>query len=199
MTRYLVYQGSSEVPRWSEAFPDLEVLAPHSVLDIANAGDVAWVVVEQGDWIGLCTRLAQKGVLVAVLSFNPASNEAYKAFTTGARGYIHALSTPDILRQVDVVVRNRGIWLWPELMDSLVGGVFKALGGPQSVQPDVLAGLTERERDVALAVAEGRSNKVVARDLGITERTVKAHLGAVFRKLGVKDRMQLILRLSRDR
>lgn len=136
---------------------------------------------------------------MAVLSFNPYSAEAYQAFNAGARGYVHALSTPEVLRQVDIVVRHRGIWLWPELMDSLVGGVFKAMGGAPAVHQDVLEGLTEREKDVALAVAEGQSNKLVARELGITERTVKAHLGAVFRKLGVKDRMQLILRMSRDR
>ncbi|MBY6111729.1 response regulator transcription factor [Halomonas sp. DP1Y21-3] len=199
MTRYLVYQGSSEVPRWNDAFSELEVVAPHSVIDHAVKGDLAWVVVEGGDWTGLCTRLASKGVLVSVLSFNPHSAEAYEAFTAGARGYVHALSTPEVLRQVDVVVRHRGIWLWPELMDSLVGGVFKAMGGAPAVHHDMLEGLTEREKDVALAVAEGQSNKLVARELGITERTVKAHLGAVFRKLGVKDRMQLILRLSRDR
>ena len=199
MTRYSVYQGSSEVPRWSDTFSDLEVVAPHSVLDYATKGDVAWIVVEAGDWTGLCSRLTAKGVLVAVLSFNPYSAEAYQAFNAGARGYVHALSTPEVLRQVDIVVRHRGIWLWPELMDSLVGGVFKAMGGAPAVHQDVLEGLTEREKDVALAVAEGQSNKLVARELGITERTVKAHLGAVFRKLGVKDRMQLILRMSRDR
>ncbi len=51
---------------------------------------------------------------------------------------------------------------------------------------------------MALAVAEGRSNKEVARQLDITERTVKAHLGAVFRKLGVRDRMQLVLWLAKQ-
>ena len=86
-----------------------------------------------------------------------------------------------------------------EAFVKLVGGVFKAMGGAPAVHHDMLEGLTEREKDVALAVAEGQSNKLVARELGITERTVKAHLGAVFRKLGVKDRMQLILRLSRER
>ena len=46
------------------------------------------------------------------------------------------------------------------------------------------------------AVAEGLTNKVVAARLGITERTVKAHLGAVFEKLGLRDRVQLVLQLA---
>ena len=52
------------------------------------------------------------------------------------------------------------------------------------------------ELEVALAVAGGKSNREVAEQLFIAERTVKAHLGAVFEKLGVRDRLQLALRLS---
>lgn len=186
------------MPGWEEAFPEVQIGAPRLVEEQVCREDLVWIVVEQDDWVGLCSRLSATGVLVAVMSFNPHSAEAYRAFNAGARGYVHALSAPETLRRVDVVIRNQGFWVWHELMDSLVGGVFKALGGADSVRSGVLDELTDRERDVALAVAEGRSNKVVARDLGITERTVKAHLGAIFRKLDVKDRMQLILRLSRD-
>jgi len=49
---------------------------------------------------------------------------------------------------------------------------------------------------VARVVSAGRSNKEVAAQLFISERTVKAHLGAVFEKLGVRDRLQLVLRLA---
>ena len=45
---------------------------------------------------------------------------------------------------------------------------------------------------------EGCSNKEVARQLDITERTVKAHLGAIYRKLGVRDRMQLVLKMAKQ-
>jgi DNA-binding NarL/FixJ family response regulator len=50
-----------------------------------------------------------------------------------------------------------------------------------------------RERQVAESVARGSTNKEIARVMGITERTVKAHLTASFEKLGVRDRMQLAL------
>jgi DNA-binding NarL/FixJ family response regulator len=53
-----------------------------------------------------------------------------------------------------------------------------------------------REAQVARAVAVGRSNKEVADLLFISERTVKAHLSAVFEKIGVRDRLQLVLRLA---
>ena len=62
-----------------------------------------------------------------------------------------------------------------------------AEGGAWSVS------LTEREREVAIAVAQGASNKEIARQLDITERTIKAHVGAILEKLGVRDRLQLSL------
>jgi two-component system NarL family response regulator len=55
--------------------------------------------------------------------------------------------------------------------------------------------LTHREREIAALVAHGGSNKQIARRLAITERTVKAHLTEVFRKLGVADRLRLALLL----
>lgn len=53
--------------------------------------------------------------------------------------------------------------------------------------------LSQRERQVAEAASRGSTNKEIARTMGITERTVKAHLSAVFEKLDVRDRMQLSL------
>ena len=56
-----------------------------------------------------------------------------------------------------------------------------------------LQALTAREQQVALAVAGGASNKEVARTLNITERTIKAHVSAIFQKLGARDRLHLSL------
>jgi DNA-binding NarL/FixJ family response regulator len=53
--------------------------------------------------------------------------------------------------------------------------------------------LTDRELDVLRLVAEGMANKQIARKLGISERTVKAHLTSVFQRLGVSDRVQAAL------
>ena len=58
------------------------------------------------------------------------------------------------------------------------------------------AQLTARERQIAHSVASGRSNKEIAAQMRISEKTVKAHLGAVFQKLGVRDRLQLVVRMA---
>lgn len=59
--------------------------------------------------------------------------------------------------------------------------------------PDPLAGLSPREREVLGALLEGMPNKLIARRLGISEKTVKTHLTNVFRQLGVTDRVQAVL------
>ena len=65
-------------------------------------------------------------------------------------------------------------------------------------QIDLLASVSKREREVIALVAEGLSNKAIAKDLNITEKTVKAHLTNIFSKLGLKDRLQLAL-YAKDR
>jgi DNA-binding NarL/FixJ family response regulator len=57
--------------------------------------------------------------------------------------------------------------------------------------------LTDRERDVLRLVAAGKPNKLIARELGISEKTVKAHLTSIFRSIGVDDRTQAALWASR--
>jgi DNA-binding NarL/FixJ family response regulator len=78
-----------------------------------------------------------------------------------------------------------------------------AAGLPQDAMrraaADRLSMLTRREQEVARAVANGSSNKEVARQLGITERTVKAHIGAVFQKLNARDRLHLALIVNGQR
>ncbi len=99
-----------------------------------------------------------------------------------------------------LVVTNQGIWVGQELLAKVLGGSFKTLQqrhqGASFQYSEYLELLTERERGVALAVARGATNKEVARQLDITERTVKAHLSAIFKKLAVRDRLQLILKLA---
>jgi two-component system nitrate/nitrite response regulator NarL len=68
---------------------------------------------------------------------------------------------------------------------------------PANGARDLAAVLTQRELEVARTVVSGASNKEIARQLGITERTVKSHVGAIFEKLQVRDRLQLAM-LIRD-
>ncbi|MCS7008059.1 MAG: response regulator transcription factor [Gaiellaceae bacterium] len=80
----------------------------------------------------------------------------------------------------------------------------RALLGARREARAVADALSEREREVLAMVAEGLPNKLIARRLGISEKTVKAHLTNVFRRIGVTDRTQAALwaerhGLTRDR
>ncbi|WP_224419739.1 MULTISPECIES: response regulator transcription factor [Modicisalibacter] len=185
------------VPRWTEAFPGAVLCTPAQVSAQAGPEDHVWILADLDDWAGLVLKLARREAIVVVLAYRPDVSQAFQALDAGARGYAHALSAPALLQQVALVTANQGLWVWPELLQQVVGATFRLLCDDGKRVPEVvLDGLTSRERDVALAVAAGKSNKEVARQLDITERTVKAHLGAVFRKLHVRDRMQLVLALS---
>ena len=66
---------------------------------------------------------------------------------------------------------------------------------PPAVPPRGQVALTPREQQIALAIADGRTNRDIAAKLGITEQTVKNHLTSIFEKVGVDNRLQLGLAL----
>lgn len=184
--------------RWHEAFEDAVVVADVAeVVRAAAAGTLVWVDVSRREWI-LMLRAQRPDLPLVALSLNPSADEGMSAFEAGVRGYCHALGVPELLRQVAVVVANGGLWLGAELMARAAAAVTRlAASEPSEAVAEILHQLTPRERAVALQVAGGASNKEVARRLDITLRTVKAHMGAIFEKLGVRDRLQLVLLLRR--
>jgi len=129
----------------------------------------------------IVAELADVHVLV-LTSFSD-QKKIVDAIHAGAEGYLLKNAEPDqILAGIRAVARG-GLPLDPMVARALL----TARRLPAAVQ------LTDRERDVLLLVRDGMPNKLIARRLGITERTVKAHLGSVFQRLGVTDRTQAAL------
>lgn len=195
MSRHVLLTAQGrEQGRWREAFPDLRVVPDaDQAIRLAGVGSVIWVDVLLPGAIA-AVRKARPELALVALSLNPGAAEGMTAFEAGVRGYCHMLAVPDMLRQVAVVVSNGGLWVGAELLTRAVAAVSRGTV-PASSAASPLDGLTPRERDVALQVAGGASNKEIARTLDITPRTVKAHMGAIFDKLEVRDRLQLVLRL----
>nr|ART40356.1 K784 [uncultured bacterium] len=132
---------------------------------------------------------------VVVLSRTPGEDEGISVLRCGARGYCNAYIDPRLLEKVISTVQAGEVWAGRKLIDRLVELIASNAAphaGPGLGQA-AFDGLTPREREIAVLVGEGVSNKVIARRLDITERTVKAHLGAVFAKLGLPGRLQLAL------
>lgn len=139
--------------------------------------------------------LQQKKMGVIAASSSPNDDEGIAALDAGCVAYCHAFSDAVTLRRVQQVVRAGNVWIGQTLMTRLLKNTAK-LG---TVAPDMPANwqseLTTREIEVAKLAASGASNLSIASNCNITERTVKAHLSAVFEKLHVKDRLQLALKV----
>lgn len=184
------------LPRWREAFPHAEIF-PYPVPGtlIANNSDTAaiWLHIHsEAEDLAERIRSVQAmatGCPVVVLSNLPSNEEGLRVFSAGAAAYCNALALPAVLRQVSTVVEEGGLWVGQDLMQRL----FSALTARATPVQTALTVLSAREQQVAQAVARGGTNKEIARAMGITERTVKAHLSAIFEKLGVRDRLQLSL------
>lgn len=115
-------------------------------------------------------------------------------------------------RKILSVVSKKGVWLSsagiPALMARLRESAVPASDlqteekPPEAVSSsaeiDPLSCLTKREVEIARLITKGASNKAVARELDISERTVKAHLSSIFEKLKVKDRLQLVIFMSKN-
>jgi len=198
MTTSLLITADAEVmARWMEALPDAR--GYESLGDALGNTDQATVV-----WLHLpadaaaayrllddATRLLAPARVVA-LSDTPSDEQALDLMERGAVGYCHAHAGAAMLQQVATVVGNHGLWVGPALLQRMIRASLANV--PATSPPETrLASLSIREREVADAVGRGANNKEIARELAITERTVKAHISAVFLKLGVRDRLQLAL------
>lgn len=176
---------------WRTAFPAARAQRPAEPL----VGDVlVWVLVAPGQKAARqIAALRQRGVAqpLIVLADEPGEDDALAALTAGASGYCNSHAAPEVLSQVATVVGNGGLWVGQRLMQRLLAGTARLL--PPNPSDGWADTLTEREREVAHAIARGASNKEVARELAITERTVKAHVGAILEKLDARDRLQLSL------
>jgi two-component system, NarL family, nitrate/nitrite response regulator NarL len=188
------------LPRWLEAFPQAVARVSRTPFGALHGGtppSLVWIRLQAdtpaAQQIEAVRQLVGDTPLV-VLGDQPSDDEALNCFALGARGYCNTHAVPELLQRVADVVLQGGLWIGESLMQRLLQGTARMpLPAPAGAPPDWAALLTSREREVALAVAEGASNKEIARQLGITERTIKAHTGAIFEKLGVRDRMQLSL------
>ena len=191
---FLVAGAVAPSSRWREAFADGVYVTWDVAVSARIKADIVWLSTVVPNWKELLASALQQfaNVPVVVLSNIPDEREAMSAVVAGARGYCHAWSSPEQLHEVAQVVSRGGYWVGQALMSRLIGTVAKS----QPVLEELPGELSERETEVAREVVAGRSNKEIARILGITERTVKAHLGTIFAKLGVRDRLQLALRLT---
>lgn len=194
MPHIFLTQPTAVSPRWNEAFPAAQLLTQLEDLPTKLAGVTLWVFLPNAILLQHLPQWLKAEARIVVLTAVEDPAQAKLMIEQGANGYLHYLAATSLLKQVNQVVRVGGLWLGADLMRQLVFGAATIL--KPTLSAPGLDNLTQREKSVAEAVASGKANKEIARDLDITERTVKAHLSAVFEKLQVRDRLQLVLVMS---
>lgn len=116
------------------------------------------------------------------------------ALNVGALGYGNALMHKVHLHSAIATALEGKVWLYPDFISELIMQVNQTSNSSVEENPH-LDKLSEREREVAILVKQGLNNKEIAERLDITVRTVKAHTGKIYEKLGVKDRLGLVVLL----
>jgi DNA-binding NarL/FixJ family response regulator len=111
------------------------------------------------------------------------------AIERGAMGFIPKSSTPEVMIQALKLVLAQGVYLPPAVLDATAPSAAASQAAP--AQP-TLPGLTPRQMDVLRCVIQGKPNKIIARELDLSEGTVKAHLSSVLRALGTRNRTEAV-------
>jgi two-component system, NarL family, response regulator LiaR len=150
------------------------------------------MVMPEGDGIEALRRIrAGRGApRVVVLTSFPADDRVLAAMRAGAAGYLLKDAQPSELLAAIRSAHTGGSPLHPDAAARLVGELRHPKGSAVE--------LTVREREVLELIARGMPNKAIALRLSLAEKTVKAHVSAILRKLEVTDRTQAALRAVRE-
>jgi DNA-binding NarL/FixJ family response regulator len=129
--------------------------------------------------------------------------DQYALFKAGAHGFCKENISDALLNRAVQMVCEGEYWIQRKLIATIIDDLAKELTETNEHSTTgnnpVLDALTPRELEVAKMVRLGGNNKMIARELDISERTVKAHLSAIFRKLDIQNRLHLALYFSTNK
>jgi DNA-binding NarL/FixJ family response regulator len=135
------------------------------------------------------TARRSRPVRVLVLTTFNLDDQAAMAIRYGASGFLLKDTTPTQLRDAIRTVHTGNAVLAPSDLAALLETQFR----PATPAPAAYLALTEKEREVFHAVSRGMSNTEIAGAVYASESTVKTHVGSILRKLGLRDRVQIVV------
>jgi len=137
------------------------------------------------------------GIPVVIISAHEEPADVRRALSLGALGYIPKSTPPNILLDALRLVMGGGVYVPPLFLHATrqAGSPVPPPQAPGEISGDGV--LTGRQGDVLVLLSQGKSNKLIARELELSEKTVKAHVTAVFRALGVVNRTQAAIAARR--
>ncbi|WP_163337404.1 response regulator transcription factor [Desulfopila sp. IMCC35008] len=153
-------------------------------------------MIDMGQLKELAGRVA--GVKLFVLADRPDDQEGAGCLYLGCVGYANTYIAKPRLRAAVEAVESGLAWVGSSLMQYLIKSVPAGAGkvgeGGEDIQDNqALSGLSKREYQIAVLIADGLSNGEIAAQLEITERTVKSHLSSIYSKTQTKGRLNLAL------
>lgn len=169
---------------------------PDALESVAHmpTGETLWLLSTNPEWKRNVLDAKRQTNNIVLLTYELERQEMQTALVLGARAYCHALSATSMFDSVSRVLDAGGMWIPNELLAPTTRNIANQLNTSAALSQ--LSHLTKRERDVLSGILEGRSNKEIARDYGISERTVKEHVGTLLQKFDAKDRINLLLRVG---
>lgn len=154
------------------------------------------------DGIALVQRVCDHyaDIPVVVLSASERKEDIRQAIDSGAAGFVPKSSGSEVMLNALRLILSGGTYIPRELLVASEENDLTV--NADQVSPgfaiEEIEGITQRQRDVLRLVLEGMSNKQIARELGLSENTVKVHLSAIFRVIGVSNRTQAVIALKNE-
>ncbi|MGH8961687.1 MAG: LuxR C-terminal-related transcriptional regulator, partial [Jatrophihabitantaceae bacterium] len=128
---------------------------------------------------------------VIVLTTFDLDDYAYAALRAGASGFLlKDASAADVITAIRTVHTGDAV-IAPSTTRRMLAHLADA--APRAVDDDAVAALTDREREVLVEIASGHANPEIARRLYLSEATVKTHVGRILAKLGLRDRVHVVI------
>ena len=154
------------------------------------------------DGVNELSEILQSRPDLHVILFAPKKEdrEEISAILFGAKAYCQIDIEPTLIIKVIKTVLKGELWVDRKFINRLLTEIEDITHSRHSEAmqlEEAIAAMTPREGQIASLVATGATNRRIAEKLSISERTVKAHLGVIFRKIGIKDRLQLALYINR--
>ena len=150
------------------------------------------------DGFALLAELRERhpAIPVVVLSCSERREDVLRALDLGAMGYIPKSVSNGVMLQALRLVLSGVVFLPPSALAAVAPAAAPAAAAPRATRERDLT-LTDRQVEVLGLILRGRPNKLICRELGLAEGTVKIHVAAVLRSLGVHTRTQAVIEASR--
>lgn len=203
MSHISIYSDNKElISSWTSQLSSIHQVDQFHTEPEVHGQDVIIIDTQKIDNNGeLLALFNNKGTRFLIVGENWPEQKQINALVHGAAGYCDLnVPTTLLLTAIECILRG-DIWVQRHLIPKVIGTLVQmkspvieqSTDNEKNKSAELLKTLSNREMDVAKMIQAGENNKTIASELHISERTVKAHLTSIFRKLNVSDRLHLAL------